>query len=105
MQKQQSSGGRDGRWRGGYERVSPDAARQAARERVAKLQQALDDSGETSGPEEGGPRSALARAKKSSSESTLEMQVTECKSFLAHVAKLGAIKLKTSFHWEKDKRG
>ena len=83
----QASGGRSGRWREGPERVSPDAARQAARERVAKLQQALVVLGETSGPEVDGLRSALAKAQKSASEPTLEVQVTECKSFIARAEK------------------
>ena len=78
---------RNGRWRECPERVSPDAARQAARERVAKLQQALVVLGETSGPEVDGLRSALAKAQKSASEPTLEVQDTECKSFIARAEK------------------
>ena len=87
VQAQNSSGGRNGRWRECPERVSPDAARQAARDRVAKLQQALVVLGETSGPEVDGLRSALAKAQKSASEPTLEVQVTECKSFIARAEK------------------
>ena len=87
VQAQNSSGGRNGRWRECPERVSPNAARQAARDRVAKLQQALVVLGETSGPEVDGLRSALAKAQKSASEPTLEVQVTECKSFIARAEK------------------
>ena len=65
------------------QRVSPDAVRQAARKRVVKLQQALDVLGETTGPEVDGLRSALEKAKKSSSGPTVEFQITECKSFIA----------------------
>ena len=50
------------------QRVSPDAIGQAGRERVVKLQQALDVLGETSGPEVDGLRSALEKAKKLSSD-------------------------------------
>ena len=60
-------------------RVSPDAARQAARDRVAKLQQALVVLGETCGWSE----IRFGEAQKSASEPTLEVQVTECKSFIA----------------------
>ena len=49
MQAQNPSGGRNGRWRECPERVSPDTARQAARDRVAKLLQALVVLGETLG--------------------------------------------------------
>ena len=60
MPVQQSSGGRSGRWRVGSEpqRVSPDAVWQAARDRVAKLQQALEVLGDISGAEVDGLRSA-----------------------------------------------
>ena len=64
-----SSGGRTGRWRAGQEqRASPDAVRQEARERVVKLQRALEVLEETSGPEVDGLRSALEKAGKLSSE-------------------------------------
>ena len=55
--------GRSGRWRVGSEpqRVSPDAVRQAAHDRVAKLQQALEVLGDISGAEVDGLRSALER--------------------------------------------
>ena len=86
---QQSSGGPSGRWRVGSEpqRVSPDAVRQAARDRVAKLQQALEVLGDISGAEVDGLRCALEKAKKLSSEPTVEVQITECKGFIARAEK------------------
>ena len=87
MPAQQPS--RSGRWRAGPEqsRVSPDTVRDAARERVAKLQQALDVLGDTSGAEVDGLRVALEKAKKLSSEPTVEVQITECKGFIARAEK------------------
>ena len=83
-----SSGVRTGRWRAGQEqRTSPDAVRQEARERVVKLQRALEVLGETSGPEVGGLRSALEKARKLSSEPAVEVQITECKGFIVRAEK------------------
>ena len=83
-----SSGGRTGRWRAGQEqRASPDAVRQEARERVVKLQRALEVLGETSGPEVDGLRSALEKARKLSSEPAVEVQITECKGFIVRAEK------------------
>ena len=84
-----TSAGRSGCWRAGPEqqRVSPDAVRQAARERAVKLQQALQVLGDTSGPEVEGLRSALEKAKKLSSEPTAEVQITECQNFIARAEK------------------
>ena len=89
MPTQQSSGGRNGRWLAGSEqqRVSPDAVRQAARDRVAKLQQALEVLGDISGAEVDGLRSALEKAKKMSPEPTVEVQITESKGFIARAEK------------------
>ena len=67
--------------------MSPDAVRQEARERVVKLQRALEVLGETSGPEVEGLRSALEKATKLSSEPAVEVQITECKGFLARAEK------------------
>ena len=69
----------------GQQRASPDAVRQTARERVVKLQQALDVLGESSGL-----RSALEKAKKLFSEPTVEVQITECKGFIAQIRGQGA---------------
>ena len=75
-----SIAGRSGRWRFGQEqRANPDTVRQEARERVAKLQRALEVLGETSGPEVDGLRSALEKARKLASEPAVEVQISECK--------------------------
>ena len=98
-----SRGGRSGRWRVGSEpqRVSPDAVRQAARDRVAKLQQALEVLGDISEAEVDGLRSALEKAKKLSSE--------ECKGFIARAEKRVAdwtlSELRRLLLWKKDEPG
>ena len=61
--------------------------RQAARDRVAKLQQALEVLGDILGAEVDWLRSALGKAKKMSSEPTAEVQITECKGFIARAEK------------------
>ena len=83
-----SSGGRSGRWRTGQEqRASPDTVRQEARERVVKLQRALEVLGDTSGPEVDSLQLALEKATKLSSEPAVEVQITECKGFVARAEK------------------
>ena len=82
------NGGRSGRWRVSQEqRANPDTVRQEARERVAKLQRALEVLGESSGPEVDGLRTALEKARKLSAEPAVEIQITECKGFITRAEK------------------
>ena len=111
MPVQQSNGGPSGRWRVGSEpqRASPDAVGQAARDRVAKLQQALGVLGDTSGAEVDGSRSALEKAKKMFSEPTVEVQITECRGLSLGPRSvwpnLDVQRARRLLLWKKDEQG
>ena len=63
-------------------RLSPEAARTAARLKVDRLEKAVEALGDHDGPELAGLKQALKKARELAQELPIDVQITQCKEFI-----------------------